>query len=161
MATTEEFTISSSDEQIWLSFSEELTRYARVLVGSDDAHDVVATAFLRVSRRGWSEVREPRAYLYRAVANEAHNHRRQRQRRWARDVHALLPATSPSAADERDHDDVRRAVDALSVRQRSVVYLAYWRDLGDREIADLLDLSTSSVRRHLDRARVHLRKALR
>ncbi len=158
MATTEEYTISSSDEQIWIAFRDELTRYARVLIGSDDAHDVVAAAFLRVSRRGWSDIRDPRSYLYRSVANEAHNHRRQRRRRWERDVHALLPSTTPPLED--GHEEVRLAIEGLSIRQRSVVYLAYWRDLPDREIAALLDLSLSSVRRHLERARANLRKAL-
>ena len=158
MAATKEYTISSSDEQIWIAFRDELTRYARVLIGSDDAHDIVAAAFLRVSRRGWSEIRDPRSYLYRAVANEAHNHRRQRRRRWERDVHALLPSiTSPH---EDGHEEVRHAIERLSTRQRSVVYLAYWRDLPDREIATLLGVSLSSVRRHLERAQAHLRKAL-
>ena len=143
---------------MWLAFRDELTRYARVLIGRDDAHDIVATAFLRVTRTGWAGLRDPRAYLYRAVTNEAHNYRRQRERRWTRDVHAVLPSATPPG---EDHDDVRRAIEDLSVRQRSVVYLAYWHDLSNADIAALLDLSTSSVRRHLERARVHLRKALR
>lgn len=151
-------TTSGSDEEMWLAFRDELTRYARVLVGSADAHDVVATAFLRVARTGWGGLRDPRAYLYRAVTNEAHNHRRQRERRWSRDVHAVLPSSTSPA---EDHDDVRDAVEGLSVQQRSVVYLAYWRDLADADIAELLGLSTSTVRRHLERARNHLRKALR
>ena len=110
-----------------------------------------------MARNGWSGVRDPRAYLYRAVSNEAHNHRRSRQRRWIRDVHAVLPPFTTPAA---EHDDVRRAVEGLSVRQRAVVYLAYWRDLPEPQIAVLLGLSTSSVRRHLERATAHLRKAL-
>jgi RNA polymerase sigma-19 factor, ECF subfamily len=157
MAAMEGSTISSDDETLWLEFSDELTRYARVLVGPSDAYDVVAAAFVRSSRKGWSEVRDPRAYLYRAVTNEAHNVRRQRSRRLRRDVHGVL-ALHATVTD--DHDDVRRAVEDLSNRQRAIVYLAYWRDLTESDIADLLHISTSSVRKHLERARAHLRKAL-
>jgi RNA polymerase sigma factor (sigma-70 family) len=157
MRTAGELIIEASDEAIWAAHSDELVRYARVLVGRDDAYDVVATAYLRASRGGWEGVREPRPYLFRAVTNEAHNHRRQRERRWRRDTNAVLATTTPSTD---DLIDVRREVERLSVRQRSVVYLAYWRDMSEHDIAQLLDLSVSTVHRHLERARTHLRKAL-
>jgi DNA-directed RNA polymerase specialized sigma24 family protein len=41
------------------------------------------------------------------------------------------------------------------------VYFAYWDDLPERAIADLLQVSPGTVRRHLVRARLNLRKALR
>lgn len=150
-------TVEPSDEQIWTAHGHELLRYARALVGRDDAHDIVVTAFLRVRRGGWQDIDDPRRYLYRAVTNEAHNIRRGDQRRRARDTHGLLPLTT---ANPETQLDVRIAVAQLSVKQRAVVYLAYWRDLPAEEICDLLEISRSSVRRHLDRAVHHLRKAL-
>ncbi len=56
--------------------------------------------------------------------------------------------------------EVQQAVERLSVRQRAVVYLTYWEDMTDQMAADHLGISAGSVRRHLARARDHLRKVL-
>jgi RNA polymerase sigma factor (sigma-70 family) len=64
-----------------------------------------------------------------------------------------------SPAHESDVD-VQRAVANLSLAQRAVVYFVYWEDLREQDIAEVLGISPGSVRRHLVRARAHLRKAL-
>jgi RNA polymerase sigma factor (sigma-70 family) len=56
--------------------------------------------------------------------------------------------------------EIRRAVAALSARQRAVIVLTYWADLDPRHVAERLGISEGSVRRHLARARAHLRKVL-
>jgi RNA polymerase sigma factor (sigma-70 family) len=145
-------------QQLWLTHAAELTRYATLLVGPHDAADIVAAAFLRASVQiAGGTVTQPRAYLFRAVTNEAHDQRRRQANRWRRDLLAVAAATVGAPETQVD---VRRAVAALSVRQRAVVYLAYWVDLSERSIAETLGLSLGSVRRHLIRARAHLRKAL-
>src|SRR5512143_935854 len=78
----------------WAKHAPELTRYATLLVGPDDAADVVAAAFQRVMATTQSEVRDLRAYLFRAVTNAATDQRRSTRRRQVRDLHALLPAVS-------------------------------------------------------------------
>ena len=146
-------------ERLWRHHAIELVRFGTLLVGPTDAHDIVSSAFLRVSRQlAGDAIIEPRAYLFRAVANEAHDLQRRNVRRWQRDLRAVAATTAPALD---SHLDVRRAVAELSLRQRSIVYLAYWEDMTERQIADFLDLSPSSVQRHLTRARAHLRKALR
>lgn len=143
---------------MWLTHATELTRYASLLVGPHDAPDIVANAFMRASRHiDDGTVDQPRAYLFRAVTNEAHDQRRRQANRWRRD---LLAVATANVGGPETQVDVRRAVAALSVRQRAVVYLAYWEDMSERSIAETLDLSLGSVRRHLIRARAHLRKAL-
>ena len=150
---------SQLTERLWRDHAAELLRYATVLVGPSDAHDIVVDAFLRsVPKLASTTVQNRRAYLFRAVTSHAHDLRRSRERRWIRDLAAIGPA---SAAAPDSFVDVRRAVAELSLSQRSVVYFAYWQDLTEREIADTLGLSIGTVHRHLDRARTHLRKALR
>ncbi|MEN9506131.1 MAG: hypothetical protein RI958_2057 [Actinomycetota bacterium] len=145
-------------DALWREHADELLRFATVLVGPSDAPDIVADSFLRSADTILSgQVDNPRAYLYRAVTNRARDLRRSRERRWARDLAAIGPANMAA------HDsfiDVRRAVAELSVQQRAVVYFAYWEDLPERAIADVLQIAPGSVRRHLVRARHHLRKAL-
>lgn len=146
-------------EQLWLSYSDELLRFATVLVGPSDASDVVADAFMSAARSAVkSVVRDPRAYMFRAVANRAYDLRRSRQRRWSRDLSAV---TRDIQEGPDNLIDVRRAVADLSIRQRAVVYLVYWNDLTERTTAELLGLSLGTVRRHLVRAQSQLRKALK
>jgi RNA polymerase sigma-70 factor (ECF subfamily) len=148
----------TTSEELWRAHAAELLRFATVLVGPADAGDIVVEAMLRTERNALAgDVRTPRAYLFRAVANHANDHRRSRTRRWARD----LAAIGPAHADGPDtFVDVRRAVARLSVTQRAVIYFAYWEDMTERGIAELLQLSPGTVHRHLELARDHLRRVL-
>lgn len=143
---------------LWREHAGALMRFATVLVGPTDAPDIASEAFLAAAPAlAGSEVDHQRAYLYRAVANRAHDLRRSRERRWRRD----LAAVGPTVATEHDSFvDVRRAVAQLSLAQRTVVFLVYWEDRTERDVAEILDVSPGTVRRHLVRARIHLRKAL-
>ena len=145
-------------EDMWRAHAAELLRFATVLVGPHDAGDIVVEAVMRCERVIASgEVGAPRAYLFRAVANRAGDLRRGRRRRWTRDLAAIGPA---DVAAEDTFIDVRRAVARLTLAQRAVVYCAYWEDMTERDIAELLGLSPGTVHRHLDVARNRLREVL-
>lgn len=145
-------------EDAWRTNAQAAMRFATAVVGPVDAHDVTATAFLRVTRQpDWTKIEHLDRYLIRAVRNEAQNLYRERRRRWKRDLLAVRPETSTDMVPDID---VLRAVAALSVQQRSVVFLAYWNDMTEAEIADTLDVNRSTVHRTLTRARIALRKAL-
>lgn len=145
-------------EELWRSYAPAMMRFATVLVGPSDAHDITVEAFLRSAPAVISgRADNPRAYLMRAVTNRAHDLRRHRERQWTRDLAAVQPAaTSPYDPNV----DVRRAVASLSLAQRAVIYFVYWEDLRERDVAAVLGVSLGSVHRHLVRARAHLRKAL-
>jgi RNA polymerase sigma-70 factor (ECF subfamily) len=146
-------------DELWRAHADELLRFATVLAGPHDAYDIVADTMLNAAEAASAPgVANRRAYLFRAVANRAHDEQRRRRRRWRRDLAAVGPA---STTQPDDFSEVRRAVARLSVQQRAVVYLAYWEDLSEREIAELLELSPGTVHRTLQRARETLRKALR
>lgn len=107
----------------------------------------------------WSRVENHRAYLYRSVLNAARTDARSSGRRSRREEAAgrdVATTITVTAADP----DIWRAVSALSDRQRAVVYLTYWMDMTTEQIAGLLDLSTGSVKKHLDRGRTALRSTL-
>ena len=149
---------SSAIEELWRIHASELIRFATVLVGPSDASDIVADSFLAAAPvAAGAAVANKRAYLFLAVSNQAHRLHRTRERRWIRDLSAVgadVTITSETPI------DVRRAVASLSLNQRTVVYLAYWEDLPERAIADLLEMSSTTVHRHLTKARSQLRKAL-
>jgi RNA polymerase sigma-70 factor (ECF subfamily) len=134
----------------------DLVTYATALVGPADAEDVVAEAMLVVfTKVSWANVREPRGYLFRCVLNRA----RMTERRRA------LGLRKESSVPIRSADEAEDPVDlgllaALSVRERSVIYLTYWVDLAPAAVAELLDLSEGAVKRYLARARAKLREEL-
>ena len=136
----------------------ELTRFATSLVGPNHAHDVVSEAVMQAmwSDR-WGEVLNPRAYLYQAVLNAARMHHRSTSRRRRRESMAARPDTSPGPDAAVDVWD---ALGHLSIRQRAVIFLTYWEDLSEGDIAYRLDVSERSVRRYLAKARDQLREAL-
>jgi RNA polymerase sigma-70 factor (ECF subfamily) len=135
-----------------------LIRFATLLVGPNDAADAVSAAFLNVVRRAdLDRVDNLRAYLYRSVSNAAADQSRNSLRRQRREVSAASPQPPEVIA---DRTDLRGAVARLSVRQRTVVYFTYWEDMSEADIAAALDVSQGAIRRHLARARQHLRKAL-
>jgi RNA polymerase sigma-70 factor (ECF subfamily) len=155
---TDAGTVAGDVESVWRDLGPAALRLAALLVGPHDAHDVTTTAFLRVtSNPGWSRVVDQRAYLFRAVRNEAQNLYRAQGRRWRRD----LAAVRPTSADDRPVDvDVYRALTNLSLRQRSVVFFAYWQEMSEAEIGEILGLSRGTVHRDLRLARERLRKEL-
>lgn len=146
-----------SDAELYRRHAPELVRFAAMLVG-DDAEDVVASAFARcMSADGWSGVRNRRAYLFRAVANEARTFQRSALRRQVREQRV---ATDGVVEVGVPRPEVWEAVDTLSIRQRAVVYLTYWHDMSDVMVAEHLGIGPGSVRRHLARAKDTLRKVL-
>ncbi len=145
-------------EEVYRKHAAELLRFASGLVGPVDAHDVMTDAFLTSIRsKRWAEVSNNRAYLYRAVLNQARMHHRStarrqlRERRTAASFHQSAVEVDPA---------VLGAVQQLSTRQRAVVFLTYWHDLPPDQVAALLDIAPGSVRRHLARGRERLRRFL-
>lgn len=148
----------TTDAEIYCEHAAALIRFATVLVGPNDAADVVSSAVLRsICSPGWSSVENHRSYLHQAVANEVRNLHRAESRRRERETRA---ASAPVVHPPEVHPEIWAAVDRLSVRQRAAVFLAYWEDMTDDAIAGYLGISAGSVRRHLARARRHLRRVL-
>lgn len=144
---------------MYRSVGPDLVRYATMLVGPSDAHDVVANAVIAaMSSRRWPEVVDRRAYLFRATSSKANEHFRATAGRRRREAAASQLFAERWVGEARP--EVVEAVAGLSARQRAVVHLTYWEDLTPSAVAELLGISDGAVRRHLARARAHLRTAL-
>ncbi len=148
------------DEAVYRNYSEELTRYATGLVGPFDAPDVVTDACIKAfEAKGWPEVTDRRAYLYRTVLNVAKDHHRRTLSRRLREIKAARPETTPDPVSDLDLE-VLEAVDRLSVQQRAAVFLTYWEDLTPDVVAQRMGVSSGTVKRHLARARKRLGELL-
>jgi RNA polymerase sigma-70 factor (ECF subfamily) len=146
------------DEELYGKHADELIRFATTLVGPSAAEDIVASAVMRsMSSPLWRSVAEPRAYLFKAVLNEARSSGRAEQRRRRREERA---ASTEDIETSSVSLEVRTAVAALSLRERSVIYLAYWHDLPIDEIARTLGLTRRTAERALTSGRRTLEERL-
>ncbi len=142
-----------TDEAIWVKHRDELIRYAAVLVGPDEAEDVLSTVVLRVLRkRSLADLDDARSYLFKAVLNEA----RTLRRRLAR---VRLPAAGVYVPVDVS-PEVLGAVKSLPGRQQAAIYLVYWRDLSLAETASLMGCRPGTVKRYLHLARSRLQGVL-
>ncbi|SFC71685.1 RNA polymerase sigma-70 factor, sigma-E family [Nocardioides terrae] len=137
-----------------------LLRTAFLLTGDRHiAEDVVATALAKLYL-SWDKVRERDSvdgYVRRIIANETTSLWRRPWRR--REVVAdVLPERSREETyDDGRADAVWRAVTSLPTRQRAVVVLRYYEELSEAEIADVLGISTGTVKSQASRALATLR----
>lgn len=140
----------------------ELTRFATGIVGPSEAQDVVSAAFLNcVQARRWPSVDDKRAYLFRAVLNEARSVQRSAWRRKRREVTYMAASTAwDPELGVSPRPEILDAVRRLSLRQRAVIVLTHWEDWEPSRVARHLGISDGAVRRHLARARARLRKEL-
>ncbi|MEV4244344.1 SigE family RNA polymerase sigma factor [Streptosporangium canum] len=138
-----------------------LLRVAYLACGDDrDAEDLLQTALERAYRK-WDRVRydNPEPYVRRVIVNTAISRARRRA------ILRILPTHTPPELPVRETDiDLRHvlmdALRALPPRQRAVVVLRYWEDLGETQTAEILGCSAGTVKSQASKALTKLRSAI-
>jgi RNA polymerase sigma-70 factor (sigma-E family) len=137
-----------------------LVRLAYLTTGSlPSAEDVVQDVFAEWFRRV-DTVRDPAAYLRRAVVSRCTSWVRRRilERRHGAAAHLdAAPAGTPPSADA---PAVRAALLRLNPRQRAAVFLRFYLDLPEQEIAAALGCRPGTVKSLLHRSLAVLREHL-
>ncbi|GAA4438534.1 SigE family RNA polymerase sigma factor [Phytohabitans houttuyneae] len=137
-----------------------------VLLGADDAEDIVAEAFYQLYRR-WRKLRDGDAavpYLRSVVCNLTRMRLRHLQvvRKHAT-PEAAVPSGSSAEAEALLHDDQRALVAALKelpARQREALVLRHWLGLREAEIAEAMGISAGAVKSHTSRGMAALTREL-
>ncbi len=143
--------------------SPSYLRTAYLLTGDwGHAEDLLQTSLAKVYR-AWGRLRDHDnldAYVRRVMVNTQTTW-------WRRAWKAELPSGSlpehagpdaTTASDDRDR--LRRALLELPARQRAVVVLRHYEDLGEAEVARLLGCSIGTVKSQCARGLAKLRSAL-
>jgi RNA polymerase sigma-70 factor (sigma-E family) len=153
---------------LFVAHHRRLVGLASLLVDDrESAEDVVQDAFAGLYRR-WRQLRDPDAavaYLNRAVINGGRDELRH-GRRTSAALLRLVPRSEELASAEHDaveHDESDRlwqAIVQLPRRQRQVLVLRYYLDQTEAEIAETLDVSRGSVKRHASRGLTALARSL-
>jgi RNA polymerase sigma-70 factor (ECF subfamily) len=134
-----------------------------VLRNPADAEDAVQEAFVRVLRHRETlrEVRDQRVWLIRIVWNIVLDRKRRAKTRPETDDVSELARVLPSdglsaeeiASAAQHHAHVLSCVERLPAKEREVLMLSAFEELNSVEIASVLEISESSVRSRLFRAR--------
>ncbi|MEJ1964524.1 MAG: RNA polymerase sigma factor [Gammaproteobacteria bacterium] len=158
-------------DTLFVRHAEELRVYLTGQVRcSQTAADLVQDTFVRLAQqRGGATENNPRAYLYRVAQNLAIDHYRSRERRQTDPTphEDLLQIADEAPLPERAVDGhqrlaaLQRTLMELPELTQRIFQLNRIEGLTYSEIARRLDISDSSVQKHLSRALQHAMRCLR
>jgi RNA polymerase sigma factor (sigma-70 family) len=148
-------------------FDEEglsLVRMARLFTDDRNAaEDLVQEAFIRLHKSAHRirSNKKAASYLRSIVINLARDHNR-RGLMSLRHQEAVRAGSTPDAPEDLLILDEQQArildeLRALSPRQRDCIFLRFYLELSEREIADTLSISRNSVKTHCRRGLASLR----
>ncbi len=144
----------AGSEAVYATAYRDLLRVAFVLTGSAPAaEDVVQDVFAKIGPR-IDTLAEPAAYLRVAVVNRCRSLHR-------RTVAAPRPDNPGDATMDIGMVELRDALIALPIRQRSAIVLRYLCDLSEEEIAANLKCRRATVRTLVRRGLAELREVIR
>lgn len=155
---------SDTLKSLFLAYRREIQAYlTSKLRDSETAADLTQETFLRYAEQSGATVNNDRSYLYRTARNLAIDHIRERQRRQtdptsAEDMAEIVeerPAPDQEVSDRERLERLRAAMLELPERTRQVFVLNRIEGLTYAEVAERLDISDSSVQKHLSRALHH------
>ncbi len=150
-------------EMLYHTHGPAIWRYVLRMTGDPDlANDILQETFIRMLQRR-PPAMEPRAlrvYLFqtaiRLVYDEWRKQKRVR-RLWERLRHRITAKREHAGVTRRD---LEKCLQQLSVKERTLLWLAYVEGWSHREIAQALGLQEKSVRVLLFRARKKVQSAL-
>ncbi|GAB3462942.1 SigE family RNA polymerase sigma factor [Kineococcus endophyticus] len=163
-------TTRAPDEAGVLTFEEfvaargpALVRLARGLLrdphaAEDVVQDVLAKALLSWGRVSAAD--DPVAYVNRMVVNASTSFWRRAARRERPTGDLPEGATADRSGQVADRDELLTALRRLPTKQRTVLVLRHFEDCSDEQIADLLDVTTGTVRSNAHRGLATLREHL-
>jgi RNA polymerase sigma-70 factor (ECF subfamily) len=152
-------TLRDTVEQLYHHHGPALLAYATsILESRSAAQDVLHQVFLKLLSGKVRMPEEPRPYLFRAVRNEALNHRRAGARESALED-STLGFVPPASMDEAAIE-LSRALADLPSDQRQILVLKIWGELTLQEAAELLDISPNTAASRYRYALTKLRERL-
>lgn len=154
----------------YLATAKSTFRIARRVAGGDEhvAHDATQEAYARMLRR-WDtlcrrSLADNRAYAARAAINLVVDHYRRHQRLTKLEDECDPGFDDTNLAAVLDEmttlQPVRDLIERQPVRRRAVAALLFLEDYDISEIAEILDMTPSTVRTHVQRLRTLLRPFL-
>ena len=147
------------------SHAPALVLYARQWLARSSAEDAVQEVFVRLMLQRQPPA-NPKAWLYRAVRNQAISQWRSGRRRelWRRsadhDASASEPWFQSASGDLLDAETATEALEQLPGPQREAVVLRIWAGMTLQEIGELTDSPISTVFHHYQQGLAAVRQKM-
>ncbi|MBC8081323.1 MAG: RNA polymerase sigma factor SigW [Gorillibacterium sp.] len=148
----------------------------RMLGSPHEAEDVVQETFLRVYTNldRYDEFQKFSTWIYRIATNLCIDRLRKRKASYSLDAempdgegadwYSLLPSQQATPEEQtmltETQESIRKAINTLPEKYKSVVILRYLQDMSLQEIGDVLDMPVTTVKTRVHRGREFLRKKL-
>lgn len=162
--------VQTLDGRTWellvVEHQEAVFRLAYLLLGdAHEAEDVAQETFLRAfnARERFDSTRPARPWLLRITADLASNRRRSlgrylaTLRRFGQAVPHITPDVSQSSQEQANARELWQAVRTLKQADQEVIYLRYFLELSEAELAQALGVAQGTVKSRLHRALSRLR----
>ncbi len=154
--------------QLFIAYKDRLFGFIlRITNSKEIAEDVVQEIFLKIwmQKEKLSEIRNFNAFLFRAAQNHAINLLRRRAKEILILKEKQSEKTPPLAPNEELHykntrQFINKKVEELPPQQKTIYRLSREQNMKQKEIAERLGLSLSTVQNHLSRALHTLREKL-
>ncbi|WP_138432140.1 RNA polymerase sigma-70 factor [Fodinibius saliphilus] len=158
-------------EQLFFEYFFDLCSYAlQFTKSSERAKDVVQEVFYKLwkRRRDWNVHTSLKAYLFRAVRNEALNFidKRDHQEKLKKQLSLQEEKVAPSQSSQKSQSDeqlvkvIWSIVKEMPQRRQSVFVLHRKHGLSYKEIAEVLDISRKTVENHMGLALDDIRTSI-
>ncbi|MEQ8392691.1 MAG: RNA polymerase sigma factor [Thalassospira sp.] len=160
--------------KLFLSHQRELHIYlTRLLRDADTAMDLTQETFVRISEyKGQGKAHDvvhARSYLYRVAHNLAIDYVRAQKRnpisgtddRNLESIPNNAPSPEQIVGEQSELDYVKRALGELPEKTRNIFILVRVDGLTYRQTAEKLNISDSSVQKHVARAIAHVMRRMR
>lgn len=144
----------------FVSHRKRLWRFIGRLVRPDEIEDIVQETFVQsYTAAGSQHIHNPQAFMYRTARNLALNSLNRSERKLSLSMEEIEETDLVAGTDQVEHqcqsdEQFRtfcRAVAALPVACRKVFILKKVYGLSQKEIAEMLDIASSTVEKHIAR----------
>ena len=137
--------------EFWLSLRQQIARRTK---NSAEAEDLLHSAFVKFRRYQLeNEVTDPAAFIIKAACNlRIDNLRRQKQTAdltFVEGVEDKFPLQDEVVASRERLKRVQAGIDRLPAKTRTIFMMHRWHELQYQQIADRLQISVSSVEKHM------------
>ncbi len=139
-------------DELYDRYGEKMYHYLALRLGSsEDAEDVLQEAFCRLARYSvrWALVRNPTAFVFRVLRNEANRFLRRRVNERSRERTNPGEANGPASFLERPNENavslVAGALAQLPDEQKEIIILKIFQDFTFKEIASICGLSINTA----------------
>lgn len=131
----------------WIDlWQDQLFRYAFLRLGNrSDAEDVVQEAFLKVAATT-TTLTNPKAYLFRIVANRSIDILRERNRLTTLEERIAAPSASDDWEAEQEQRRIEQLLSRLPEQQSEVIRLHIHCSMKFTEIAEMLETPASTIK---------------